>query len=205
MGCCSGEGQVGSLFIGDMVPNFNMETYCPVKNDFGKFSLGENRGKWVILFFYPADHTFVCPTELASIASRYEEIKKLGAELISVSTDTKYSHLAWKSQEKLLVDVTYPMGADPTGAISRLFGVYDEATGLALRGTVFINPDGKLISSEINFYNLGRTTDELVRKLTANVHLASHPDEVCPANWKVSDKTLTPNAKMVGNVFEALN
>lgn len=129
----------------------------------------------------------------------------MGAEVITISTDTKFVHLAWQRDEKMLADVKYPMGADPTGKLSRMFGVYDEATGLALRGTFIISPEGKLLNSEINFYNMGRNIDELMRKFKANLHLAKHTNEGCPAKWKEEgDKTLAPSAKMVGRVYEAL-
>lgn len=131
--------------------------------------------------------------------------KKVGAEVITVSTDTKFVHLAWQRDEKLLEKVKYPMGSDPTGKLSRMFGVYDENSGLALRGTFIISPDGILLNSEVNFYNLGRNIDEILRKVTANVHLAANQAEACPAQWhKVGDKTLKPSAKMVGKVYEAL-
>jgi peroxiredoxin (alkyl hydroperoxide reductase subunit C) len=125
--------------------------------------------------------------------------------VITVSTDTKFVHLAWQESERLLKNVKFPMGADPTGEISRLFGVYDFETGLALRGTFIINPDGMLVSSEIHFYNVGRNSEELLRKLQANTYLADHPVEACPANWEPGQKTLTPSPEMVGHVFEALN
>jgi peroxiredoxin (alkyl hydroperoxide reductase subunit C) len=184
-----------------------MEVFDPKRNDFGKISLEGlvKEKKWTVLCFYPADFTFVCPTELKDLGDKYEELKKAGAEVISVSTDTKYSHLAWKDTEKLMKDVKYPMAADPTGTVSRLFGVYDEKTGLALRGTFIINPDGKLVASEVNFYNVGRSAAELVRKTLANVYLMKHPEEACPANWSEGAKTLKPGAQMVGKVFEALN
>ena len=194
--------------VGKTVPNFEMEVFDPKRNDFGKISLEQllKEKKWVILCFYPADFTFVCPTELADLSDKYEELKKQGAEVISVSTDTKFSHLAWKSSEKLMKNVQYPMAADPTGAVSKLFGVYDENTGLALRGTFIINPEGKLAASEVNFYNVGRSAEELARKMAANAYLSKHSDEVCPANWKEGEKTLkNPGAQMVGKVFEALN
>ena len=183
-----------------------MDVYDPENRAFGKVSLDELKqdGKWTILVFYPADFTFVCPTELADLAEKHETLKKLGAEVISVSTDTTYAHLAWRDSEKLLAKVSYIMGADPTGTISRLFVVYDPGTGLALRGTFIISPQGKLVASEINFYNVGRDMDELVRKLEANVYLLAHPAEACPAKWKQGAKTLTPNEKMVGKVYEAL-
>lgn len=194
------------VMVGNEVPNFEMEVYDPTKRKFGKISLDElkKEGKWTILVFYPADFTFVCPTELADLAEKYEQLKKLGAEVISVSTDTKFSHLAWRDSEKLLENVKYLMGADPTGKVSKLFGVYDPNTGLALRGTFIINPQGKLVSSEVNFYNVGRNADELVRKMEANVYLAAHPDEACPAKWKQGAKTLKPSEAMVGKVYEAL-
>ena len=130
----------------------------------------------------------------------------MGAEVITVSTDTQFVHLAWQTSEKELRDVKYPMGADPTGKLSRQFGVYDENTGLALRGTFIISPDGTLFNSEVNFYNLGRNIDELMRKFKANMYLARKATEACPSKWKDDgDKTLEPTAKMVGKVWEALN
>src|SRR5262249_41565699 len=156
-----------------IVPNFEMETFDPQKNDFGKVSLEKllKEGKWVVLVFYPADFTFVCPTELADLGTKHEELRKAGVEVVSVSTDTKFTHLAWRSAEKLMSGVSYTMAADPTGHVSRLFGVYDEATGLALRGTFIISPEGKLVASEVNFYNVGRSAEELVRKTVANIYL----------------------------------
>ena len=192
--------------VGMPVPNFELETYDPIHREFGTISLDALRKekKWTVLVFYPADFTFVCPTELADVNDRYSAIKQLGAEVIGISTDTKYTHLAWKDAEKLLATLQYPMGADRTGEVSRLFGVYDEKTGLALRGTFIINPDGLLVSSEVNFYNVGRNADELLRKLEANAYLMAHPDEACPAKWRVGGKTLKPSQNLVGKVFEAL-
>ncbi len=192
--------------VGQKVPNFEMEVYDPKTSSFGKVSLDDllRERKWVVLFFYPADFTFVCPTELADLAEYYEELHKMGVEVISVSTDTKYTHLAWHKTEKLLEKVKYLMGADPTGKVSRLFGVYDENTGLALRGTFIINPDGVLVGSEVNFYNVGRNAEELVRKMKANAYLMSHPDEACPAKWKEGEKTLKPSEELVGKVYEAI-
>ncbi len=195
-----------ALKVGQRVPNFEMEVYDPKTLGFGKLSLEDllRERKWVVLFFYPADFTFVCPTELADLADYYEELQRMGVEVISVSTDTKYTHLAWQRSEKLLEKVRYLMGADPTGRVSRLFGVYDENTGLALRGTFIINPDGILVGSEVNFYNVGRNAEELVRKMKANAYLMSHPDEACPARWKEGEKTLKPSQELVGRVYEAL-
>ena len=193
--------------VGQDVADFEMETYNPAEGTFGKLSLAKQKaeGKWTVLVFYPADFTFVCPTELADLGEKYDALKKLGAEVVSVSTDTKFSHLAWRNSEKLLEKVKYIMAADPTGKVSRQFGVYDCGSGLALRGTFIINPAGKLVASEINFYNVGRNADELLRKMEANAYLATHPDEACPARWKQGAKTLKPSEKMVGKVYEALN
>jgi len=198
----------GSIKLGSEVPNFKLEFYDSAKKDFGEISLDtlKANGKWAVLFFYPGDFTFVCATEFSALAERYEEFKKLNAELITVSTDTKFVHLAWHRDEKMLKDVKFPMGSDPNGKISKLFGVYDEETGLALRGTFIINPEGKLLNAEVNYYNLGRNVDEILKKLRANLYLLSHPDEACPAQWKKEgDKTLKPSAKIVGKIYEALS
>jgi peroxiredoxin (alkyl hydroperoxide reductase subunit C) len=129
----------------------------------------------------------------------------MGCDVVTVSTDTQFVHLAWQRSEKELAQVRYPMGADPTGKVARLFGVYDEATGLALRGTFIINPQGVLMNSEVGYYNLGRNIDELVRKFKANLYMSKKTNEVCPSKWKdEGDKTLTPSAAMVGRVHEAL-
>jgi peroxiredoxin (alkyl hydroperoxide reductase subunit C) len=194
------------LGVGALVPDFEMETYDPANADFGKFSLAENKaaGHWTVLVFYPADFTFVCPTELADLAEQHAALAKLGVTVVAVSTDTKFAHMAWRNSEGLLKNVKYPMAADPTGSVSRLFGVYDAATGLALRGTFIINPEGKLVSSEVNFYNVGRNAEELVRKMEANVHLVKNPSEACPARWKPGARTLRPGKDLVGNVAAAL-
>ncbi|HMX43034.1 MAG TPA: peroxiredoxin [Elusimicrobiota bacterium] len=192
--------------VGQTVPDFEMDTFDPVEGGFGKMSLAENKKakKWTVLVFYPADYTFVCPTELADVADQHTELTKAGAAVFSVSTDTNFVHMAWQREEKLLKNVKYSMAADPTGKVSRLFGVYDDASGLALRGTFIIAPDGKLASGEVNFFNVGRNAAELLRKVQANAYLAKHPEEVCPANWKQGGKTLKPGAQMVGRVAEAL-
>jgi peroxiredoxin (alkyl hydroperoxide reductase subunit C) len=192
--------------VGQQVPEFEMETFDPVRMQFGKISLAENKakGKWTVLVFYPADYTFVCPTELADVARLNEEIEKAGAVVVSVSTDTKFAHMAWQREEKLLKGVKYLMGADASQKVSKLFGVLDEETGLALRGTFIISPDGRLTGSEVNFFNVGRSAEELLRKVKANVYLAKHPNEACPANWKEGQKTLTPGESLVGRVAEVL-
>ena len=194
------------LQVGQNVPDFSMETYDPTDYGFGKVSLDELKkaGRWTVLVFYPADFTFVCSTELGDLADEYANIKAAGAEVITVSTDTVYTHLAWKREEKFLEKVKYQMAADPTGAVAKLFGIYDYGTGLALRGTFIISPQGKLVASEVNFYNVGRNATELLRKLKASVHVAANPAEACPARWESGKKTLTPGPQLVGHVYEAL-
>jgi peroxiredoxin (alkyl hydroperoxide reductase subunit C) len=191
-----------TVSVGASAPDFEMETFEPAQGDFGKVSLAEIKkaGKWTILVFYPADFTFVCPTELADLADEHAKLEKLGAKVIGVSTDTKFAHMVWHNTEGLMKNVKYTLAADPTGTVSRLFGVYDSATGLALRGTFIINPEGKLVSSEVNFYNVGRNAGELARKMEANVHLMAHPAEACPAKWTPGAKTLKPGKDIVGNV-----
>jgi len=198
---------INTLRVGQPVPDFKLETYEPTKGAFSEFSLASQKAekKWTLLFFYPADFTFVCATEFAALSEHYEEFKKLGAEIVTVSTDTKFVHLAWQRDEKMLEKAAYPMAADRTGSVSRLFGVYDDASGNALRGAFIINPEGTLLNAEINWYNMGRNIEESLRKLKANIHLAANPVEACPAQWKKEgDKTLKPSAKIVGKVFEAL-
>lgn len=199
--------EVTTTQVGQIVPEFEMDTYLPSKKDFGKFSLAEAKkaGKWTVLVFYPADFTFVCATEFAALAEQYATLQKLGVEVLTVSTDTKFTHLAWQKHEGELASVTYPMAADPTGKVSRLFGVYMADAGVALRGTFIIGPDGKLHGSEINFLNIGRNMEELSRKVQAFVHFSKLPEEACPANWKKpGDRSLKPSAAMVGNVHQAM-
>jgi len=194
------------ISIGQQVPNFELEAYDAGRQDFTKISLEDIKAKrqWLVLFFYPADFTFVCPTELDDLAKVEPQLKELGCQVVSVSTDTKFVHLAWHREELLLKGVKYLMAADPTGKVAKMFGVYDENSGLALRGTFIINPEGKLVASEVNFYNVGRNADELLRKVKANVYLSTHPDEACPAKWREGEKTLKPSKELVGKVYDAL-
>jgi peroxiredoxin (alkyl hydroperoxide reductase subunit C) len=193
--------------VGQKIKDFVLEAYDPTEGGFTTVDSAKLRKKkkWLILFFYPADFTFVCPTELADLAAKHAKLKKLGAEVVSVSTDTKFAHLAWKNDERLLKDVKFLMAADPNGGVSRFFDVLDPESGLDLRGTFIINPEGTLVSSEVNFYNVGRNADELVRKMEANAYLIKNPSEACPAKWTPGAKTLTPGKDLVGKVYEALN
>lgn len=194
------------LKVGDRLPDFELDAYFPSKKDFGKIKFSDisKSGSWLILFSYPADYTFVCPTELADVGEKYQALQKEGAELISLSTDTHFVHYAWQNSEKLLADIKYPMGADPTHVVSKTLGVYDEETGLALRGTFIIDPDGKLVASEVNYFPVGRNSDELLRKLKAFKYVRENPAQVCPAKWEPGKKTLTPGKDLVGKVCESL-
>lgn len=190
--------------IGDKVENFEFEVYDPVSDSFSKFSLSDSlaKKKWTVLVYYPADFTFVCPTELSDLADYYDELQKMGVNVLSVSTDTKFVHMAWKRDEKLLENVKYLMASDVAGNLAKKLGIYDYSTGLAYRGTFVINPDGILVASEVNLNNVGRNMKELVRKIKAFIHTYNNPSEVCPAKWEPGKKTLKPSEKLVGKVYE---
>jgi peroxiredoxin (alkyl hydroperoxide reductase subunit C) len=158
------------------------------------------RGKWSVVFFYPADFTFVCPTELEDLADNYETFQKLGVEIYSVSTDTHFAHKAWHDTSDAIKKINYTMVGDPTGVISRNFGVMIEDAGLADRGTFVIDPEGKIQIVEINAGGVGRDASELLRKIKAAQYVASHPGEVCPAKWKEGEQTLAPSLDLVGKI-----
>lgn len=155
-------------------------------------------GKWSVFFFYPADFTFVCPTELEDLQNNYDKFQAEGCEIYSVSSDTHFTHKAWHDTSDRVKKLTYPMLGDPTHVLSRNFEVLDEATGLADRGTFVVNPEGKIVAYEVNAGNVGRNADELFRKLQALKFVAAHGDQVCPAKWKPGEKTLKPSLDLVG-------
>ena len=158
------------------------------------------KGKWSVVVFYPADFTFVCPTELEDLADKYEEFKKLGVEIYSVSTDTHFAHKAWHDTSDAIKKVKYTLVGDPTGILTRNFDVMIEEEGLALRGTFVINPEGQIKLCEIHDNGIGRDASELLRKVKAAQYVASHPGEVCPAKWKEGEKTLKPSLDLVGKI-----
>ncbi len=158
------------------------------------------KGKWAVFFFYPADFTFVCPTELGDVADHYEELQKLGVEVYSVSTDTHFTHKAWHDSSPEIGKINYPMIGDPTGLITRNFDVMIEEAGLADRGTFVIDPQGVIQIVEINAGGVGRDAQELLRKVKAAQYVAAHPGEVCPAKWKEGDATLAPSLDRVGKI-----
>ena len=196
--CSTDTVATSASLIGTTVKPFQAKAY--VDNDFLDISDADLRGKWSVVFFYPADFTFVCPTELVDLAEHYDEFKALGVEIYSVSTDTHFSHLAWHTSSPMIAKIAYPMVADPTGTITRNFGVMIEAAGLAERGTFVIDPDGKIQIIEINAGNIGRSATELLRKIKAAQYVRNNPGEVCPAHWEQGDETLKPGADLVGKL-----
>ena len=158
------------------------------------------KGKWSVVFFYPADFTFVCPTELGDLADNYAEFQKLGVEIYAVSTDTHFTHKAWHDTSETIRKIQYPMVGDPTGTITRNFGVMIEEAGLADRGTFVIDPQGRIQIVEINAGGIGRDASELLRKVKAAQYVASHPGEVCPAKWQEGKATLAPSLDLVGKI-----
>lgn len=160
----------------------------------------ELRGKWSVVFFYPADFSFVCPTELGDLADHYDTLRQMGVEVYSVSTDTHFTHKAWHDTSDTIRRIRFPMLGDPTGAITRNFGVMIEAEGLALRGTFVIDPQGRIKASEIHDLGIGRSAEELIRKIQAAQYVAAHDGEVCPAKWKPGAKTLAPSLDLVGKI-----
>lgn len=168
--------------------------------NFVEVSDADLKGKWSVVFFYPADFTFVCPTELGDLADLYPEFQKLGVECYSVSTDTHFTHKAWHDASETIQKIKYPMIGDPTGNITRNFDVMIEEDGLALRGTFVINPEGEIKVAEIHDLGIGRDAKELLRKVQAAQYIASHPGEVCPAKWTPGEATLAPSLDLVGKI-----
>lgn len=158
------------------------------------------KGKWAVFFFYPADFTFVCPTELGDLADKYEEFKSRDVEIYSVSTDTHFTHKAWHETSETIGKIQYPMIGDPTGEITRNFEVMREDQGLADRGTFVVDPDGVIQVMEITAEGVGRSAEELLRKVKAAQYVRAHPDEVCPAAWEEGEETLAPSLSLVGKI-----
>ena len=158
------------------------------------------KGKWSVVFFYPADFTFVCPTELGDLADNYAAFQELGVEIYSVSTDTHFTHKAWHDTSDTISKIQYVMLGDPTGTITRNFDVMIEAAGLADRGTFVVDPEGKIQIVEITAGGIGRNAVELLRKIKAAQYVAAHPGDVCPAKWEEGDDTLAPSLDLVGKI-----
>lgn len=189
----------GPLTVGDMVPeDITFDVFQ--NNEEKQMSFKDFRGKWVVVFFYPADFSFVCPTELGELADMYEEFKKEDAEILSFSTDTVYVHKAWHDQSDMIKKIAYPMGADPSHKIAELFGVLIEDDGLARRGTFILSPGGNIRSIEITDNSIGRAASDTLRKIKAAKYVLAHPGNVCPASWDEGKDTLKPGMDLVGKI-----
>ena len=184
--------------INTQIQDFKVQAYQ--NGEFKEVTNEDLKGKWGIFFFYPADFTFVCPTELGDMADNYDEFQKIGIEVYSVSTDTHFTHKAWHDASDTIKKIHFPMLADPTGKLSRDFGVYIEEEGLAYRGTFLVNPEGQIKLAEVNDNGIGRNADELLRKVKAAQYIAANPNEVCPAKWKEGAATLKPGLDLVGKI-----
>jgi len=184
--------------INSKLPEFTAQAYH--NGEFKTVTDKDVLGKWGVFFFYPADFTFVCPTELVDMAEKYAQLKSMGVEVYSVSTDSHFVHKAWHDASESIRKIEYPMLADPTGALSRAFGVMIEEEGMAYRGTFVVNPEGLVKIAEINDNGIGRNADELARKIEAAQFVATNPGEVCPAKWKKGGETLKPSIDLVGKI-----
>ncbi len=184
--------------INTTLPEFTVQAFQ--NGEFKSVSSQDVLGKWAIFFFYPADFTFVCPTELVDMADKYAKFQEMGVEVYSVSCDSHFVHKAWADASDSIAKITYPMLADPTGILARAFGVMIEEDGMAYRGTFVIDPEGKIKLAEIQDNAIGRNADELMRKVEAAQFVASHSGEVCPAKWKQGEQTLKPSIDLVGKI-----
>lgn len=184
--------------INKSISEFTTDAYHNGK--LSKVSLEDIKGKWSVFFFYPADFTFVCPTELEDLANIYDKFQEFNTEIYSVSCDTAFVHKAWHDASDTIKKIKYVMLADPTGKIARDFEVYIEDAGLAERGSFIVNPEGKIVYYEVIQGSVGRNAEELLRKLEACQFVAEHEDEVCPANWKPGAKTIKPSLDLVGQI-----
>jgi peroxiredoxin (alkyl hydroperoxide reductase subunit C) len=184
--------------INKEVKDFKVQSFQ--NGEFKTVSKKDILGKWSVFFFYPADFTFVCPTELEDLANKYSEFKEAGCEIYAVSCDTHFVHKAWFDTSERIKKIQYPMLADPTHVLSLDFQVYIEEDGMSERGTFVVNPEGKIVAYEVNAGNVGRNADELLRKVLALQFVAAHGDEVCPAKWQPGAQTLKPSLDLVGQL-----
>lgn len=186
--------------IGKTLPDFELESYFPIGDKISKLKLTSFKGKWLVLLFYPADFTFICPTELSEAADYYTKFQKLGAEIVSVSTDTAFSHKAWHDNSTAIKKIKFPMAADPTGKLCRALGTYIEEEGLSLRATFIIDPNQTIKAYDVHDNSVGRSTEEILRKLQAIQFVREHKGLVCPVSWKPGKKTLKPGVGLVGKI-----
>ncbi len=191
----TGERMLG---IGDRIPDFEVDAV--VKGETRRIRLSDYRGRWMVFIFYPADFSFVCPTELEDAARHYAEFVKEGAEVFAVSTDTKYAHRAWHDTSPAIGKIDYPMIADPSARMCEEFGTYLEEEGVSLRGTFIVDPDGMVKTIELHDNSIGRNIEETLRKLRAAIWVRAHPGAVCPVTWKPGEKALKPSDDLVGKI-----
>lgn len=185
-------------YIDQLIPDITLEAYH--EDDTKEISLRKQKGKWLVLLFYPADFTFVCPTELESAAEHYKEFQKIGAEIMSISTDTVFVHKAWHDNSEAIGKITYPMLADPAAKLCRALGTYLEDVGESLRTTVIIDPEGKIKAYDIHSNDIGRSIDEIYRKVQAAKFVSEHSGMVCPVNWQPGEETLKKGLDLVGKI-----
>ncbi len=186
------------LNVGDKIPDMEFEVFQ--KNEIKKTKFSKYKNKWLVLLFYPADFTFICPTELEEAADLYKEFKKEGAEIISISKDTAFVHKAWHDNSAAISKVTYPMAADPTGALCTAFGTLISNEGLSMRGTFIVDPDGIIKSIEKHDNSIGRNAKEILRKLRAAKFVREHNGMVCPASWEPGKDILKPGVDLIGKI-----
>ena len=184
--------------INKQIEDFKVQAYHD--GEFKEVSLEDVKGKWAVFFFYPADFSFVCPTELADLQDHYAAFQEMNCEVYSVSTDTHFVHKAWADATDTIGQIKYPMLADAAHVLSKQFGVLIEEDGLALRGTFIVNPEGQVKAYEIHDLGIGRNAEELVRKVQAAQFVAEHGDKVCPAKWTPGEDTLEPSLDLVGKI-----
>lgn len=184
--------------INEEAPEFWTKAYYNDK--IVNIRLSDYKGKWVVLFFYPGDFTFICPTELGELADNYDSLKALGAEVLSVSTDTEHVHKAWYDHSPTIKKIKFPMIADPTGNICRAYETYIDDEGLSLRATFVIDPEGVIRAFEFHNNDIGRNIAETIRKIKAAKYIRENPGEVCPVNWTEGAKTLKPGLDLVGKL-----
>jgi len=186
------------ITINQKAPDFTEEAFIDDKIE--KISLSDYRGKWVVLFFYPADFTFICPTELRELAINYKQFRELGAEIISVSTDTAFVHKAWHDTSESIQNIAFPMLADPAKRVTKDYNTLIPEEGLSLRATFLISPEGIIKAYEFHNNDIGRSIHELIRKLQAAKFTSENKGQVCPMNWKPGDKTLKPGLDLIGKI-----
>lgn len=184
--------------IGKKINDFTTQAYQ--NGEFKEVKRDDLLGKWSVFVFYPADFTFVCPTELGDLADLYSEFKKIDCEVYSVSTDTHFTHKAWADASETIKKITYPMLGDANHQLAKDFEVLIEDAGQALRGSFIVNPDGAIEAYEVNQNSIGRNAKELLRKVQAAQFVAAHGDQVCPASWQPGSETLTPSLDLVGKI-----